>query len=290
MIGALIGDCIGSFWEFSGNKDPAIPLWVPASRFTDDSVCTAAVASWLTAEDRASETLVDRLRHLAMPHLGVGFGNMMVKWLLDAAPHPYGSWGNGSAMRVSPVALVAHNEQELLDLAARSAEITHNHPDAVRGAQAAAWAIRFALERGAPGLLEAVESRFGYDGLTQRDPESERATHLFDVSCKGTVPLALAIAVRAGSFDNAMRWCCSIGGDADTLAAIAGPVCEALYGIPEQHLHNAAIRFQGTALWDAVANVYALPDVRRRLGEWGYRQTPLPATGPQVDRLRLHFT
>lgn len=93
MIGALIGDCVGSIWEYTGNKNPAIPLWSPASHFTDDSVCTAAVANWLTATDPTSEMLVKRFRQMAEPHLDAGFGNKMLDWLLDPNPRPYGSWG-----------------------------------------------------------------------------------------------------------------------------------------------------------------------------------------------------
>ena len=267
MFGALIGDCIGSFWEFSGNKDPAIPLWVPACRFTDDSVCTGAIAAWLADGVDVQTSLHQRGR----ANVSAGFGDRMVAWILSDSPKPYGSWGNGSAMRVSPVALWAENEDELLELARQSAEPTHNHPDAIRGAQATAWAIRTVFEGTAGAeMLAEVEDRFEYEGLVKRDPLSERAAHLFDVSCKGTVPLALSIAVRSGSFDEAMRWCCSMGGDADTLAAIAGPVAEALYGIPRQHLENAWLRYHAEDdIWEAVERVYSHPKVVARLKDWG---------------------
>jgi ADP-ribosyl-[dinitrogen reductase] hydrolase len=224
MFGALIGDCVGSFWGFSGNKDKTIPLWVPACCFTDDSVCTAATAAWLVHDDAKDFTQV--LHQRGRSNSSSGFGAKMMSWLLSNNPTPYGSWGNGSAMRVSPVALWANNETELLDLAARSAMPTHNSEQAIRGAQATAWAIRYALEMPSSAretVLGEVERRFGYVGLSTRDPEAERPTHRFDVSCEGTVPLALAIAVRSGSFDDMLRWCCSMGGDADTLGAIAGP-------------------------------------------------------------------
>lgn len=287
MFGSLIGDCVGSFWEFSGNKDPNIPLWVPASRFTDDSVCTGAVASWLLDGSRPFQ---DVLHERGKIHLSAGFGDRMVAWLLSDRPKPYGSWGNGSAMRVSPVALVAEDNAQLLELAAATAAPTHNHPDAVLGAQAAAWAMRHVLENSDPqAMLKEVEDRFGYAGLAQRDPLLERKDHRFDVSCKGTVPLALAIAARAGSFDETMRWCCSMGGDADTLAAIAGPVAEALYGIPAQHLENARLRFHPEDdIWEAVERIYARPDVQERLKRWGRSTVPaIPATGPRVDHNRL---
>jgi len=271
MWGALIGDCIGSFWEFSGNKDTAIPLWVPACRFTDDSVCTAAIAAWLTHRDGEGVSLEELLHRRAKIHLGAGFGDRMVAWALSEVPKPYGSWGNGAAMRVSPIALVAQSDDEALRLAEESTAPTHNHPESVRGAQATVLAIRHAfLHRDPQALLAFIEGRFGYDGLTQRRHEEERASHVFDVSCAGTVPLALIIAAHAGSFDETMRQCCSMGGDADTLAAIAGPVAEALYGIPRQHLENARRRYHPEDdIFEAVEALYALPEAHVQLQHWG---------------------
>ncbi len=271
MWGSLIGDCIGSFWEFSGNKDSSIPLWVPACRFTDDSVCTGAIAAWLTQRDGERKPLQDVLHQRCRANLSSGFGDRMVAWILSDDPKPYGSWGNGAAMRVSPIALFAQSEDEALRLAEISTRPTHNHPESVRGAQATVLAIRHAFEHRDPdGLLAFIEARFDYEGLTQRRHEDERAAHVFDVSCKGTVPLALSIAARAGSFDDTMRQCCSMGGDADTLAAIAGPVAEALYGIPRQHLENARRRFHAEDdIFEAVEAIYTLPQVQEQLQSWG---------------------
>lgn len=289
MFGALVGDCMGSFWEFSGNKDPAIPLWVPACRFTDDSVCTGAVAAALTSDEPFGKQLHERGRI----HISAGFGDRMVAWLLSDYPKPYQSWGNGSAMRVSPVALWADSEEELLDLAYVSALPTHDSEEGIRGAQAIAWAIRHAFEhRDGPALLVEIERRFAYRNLTVKDPIAERPDHLFDVSCKGTVPMALAIAVRAGSFDEAMRWCCSMGGDADTLASIAGPVAEALYGIPLQHVENARLRFHPEDdIWEAVERIYQAPKVKERLAKWGRESgTVIAATDERrVPPNRLKF-
>ena len=269
MYGALIGDCVGSFWEFSGNKDPDFPLWVPACRFTDDSVCTAAMANWLVDQGQGAGKVLHRV---ARGHVGAGFGNLMTAWLLSDQPKPQKSWGNGSAMRVSPVALWAADEEELLRLARESALPTHHTPEAINGAKATAWAIRQAFEHRDPAaLLLQVEQRFGYEGLSALDPILVRPTHRFDVSCAGTVPLALAIACTAGSFDQTLRLCCSMGGDADTLGAIAGPVAEALYGIPAQHMENARARFPvEDELWEAVEAIYQTPAVKERLTKWGW--------------------
>lgn len=146
MRGALIGDVIGSFWESSRNKNPNIPLWMPTSCFTDDSVCTSAVASWLVD----GQPLVKALQQRGRANPSCGFGGIMMAWVLSPNPQPYQSWGNGSAMRVSPVALWADNDDELLLLAQASAMPTHDSQAAICGAQATAWAIRKALE-GQPG-------------------------------------------------------------------------------------------------------------------------------------------
>jgi len=289
MFGSLVGDCIGSFWEFSGNKDPRIPLWVPASRFTDDSVCTGAVAAWLTQRDGQDIDWTTILHRRCRGNISSGFGDKMVAWILSDTPTPYGSWGNGAAMRVSPIALFASNDDEALVLAEQSTAPTHNHPESIRGAQATVLAIRHAFKHRDPeSLLKFTEERFRYIGLFDRRHEDERSTHVFDVSCAGTVPLALSIAARSGSFDETMRQCCSMGGDADTLAAIAGPVAEALYGIPQQHLDNARRRFHvEDDIWESVEALYALPAVQARLGQWGRAEgTAIAETDPRrIPRL-----
>ena len=280
MLGAVVGDCIGSFWESTYNKNPNIPLWMPTSRFTDDSVCTSAVASWLVD----NKNLVKEFQSRGRSNINAGFGGNFLAWILAPQPRPYQSWGNGSAMRVSPVALWAKDDDHLLDLARESAMPTHDSPQAITGAQATAWAIRKALEGVAgPDILKDVQDRFGYENLTTRDPVAERPGHKFDVSCEGTVPLALAIAVRSGSFDEAMRWCCSMGGDADTLAAIAGPVCEALYGIPSLHVENTRMRcLLNDDILEPVLRVYNHPDVQARLSAWGKQNMIIEKTSESI--------
>ena len=265
MLGALIGDCIGSFWEFSGNKDPSIPLWMPASRFTDDSVCTAAIAEWL----QVGGNLMPILHARGRSNISVGYGGNMYQWLLSEQPKPYGSWGNGAAMRVSPIALWASSDEEAMLLAEHSCAPTHNHPESVRGAQATVFAIRHAFQhQDGPAMLKAVEERFGYL-LSGRNLEAERLPHSFDVSIQGTVPLALLLAVEGGSFDGVMTWCCSMGGDADTLAAIAGPIAEALYGIPTRHVQEARKRFPAEAdIWEIVNALYHTSRSQQNLAQW----------------------
>lgn len=268
MIGAFIGDCAGSAYEFTKNKDPLVDLMPKQAVFTDDTVCTSAIAQWLLSgqSDPASFLL-----SMGRQHLPRGFGAKFIAWLKSDAPLPYGSWGNGSAMRASPVALWALDDAEARALAAASAAPTHGHPDAVAGAQALVLSIRWAMSGMAlDDILDRVEREFGYEGLSARDPEAERATHKFDVSCSGTVPLALACCARGGSFEGAIRLCVSMGGDADTLAAIAGPVAEALWGVPEELFEKAAMRShpEDRAL-EPILAIYGHPRVRGRINAGG---------------------
>jgi ADP-ribosylglycohydrolase len=271
MFGALVGDCIGSFWEPSLNKDPGIPLWIPACHFTDDSVCTGAVAAWLLEDPEASvDGLTQRLHDRGRQHLDCGFAERMRAWVESDAPEPYGSWGNGAIMRVSPIALFAQSDEEALALAERSTAPTHNCPESVQAAQAIVWAIRQAFQHRDPVRLVAeVSERFGYPGMTTLNMDQERHEHVFDVTAQGTAPLAVVIAAQAGSFRAAMNTCCSLGGDADTLAATAGPIAEALYGVPEVDVAEARRRFSpDDGLWEPVAALYAHPQVQANLLAW----------------------
>lgn len=273
MIGAFVGDCIGSEYEFpfGVHRNPDVPLFTPKSRFTDDTVCTSAIAQWLiSGESDATNALWE----MARLHVARGFGGKFLEWSRTDNPQPYGSWGNGSAMRVSPCALWATSDAEAMDLARRSAEPTHGHPDAVNGAQAVALAIRWAMcGVDIHDINERVERDFGYAGLRSMNPAALRATHKFDVSCAGTVPLALACCQAGGSFEGAMRLCISMGGDADTLAAIAGPVCEALWGIPEDLFNQASeLSKLGDRALEPILAIYGHPRVRSRINGGGVGQ------------------
>lgn len=268
MIGAFVGDCAGSEWEFTRNKNVNIELFSPAAQFTDDSVCTAAISQWLlSGKEDAGPFLLEMGRF----HLGRGFGGKFLEWLRSDRPEPYGSWGNGSAMRASACALWGANDQEAMDLARRSAIPTHGHPDAVAGAQALAMAIRWTMQGlPLPAVLGKVESAFSYPGLCSLNPDEVRPSHRFDVSCAGTVPLALACASHGGSFEGAMRLCLSMGGDADTLAAIAGPVAEAAWGIPNELFEKAsALCGPEDMVLEPILAIYGHPKVRGRINGGG---------------------
>lgn len=244
MKGALVGDCAGSFWENSYNKMVFPQWWVPSCHFTDDSICSLITMEWLLSGEHTVEAYGKLLKERTQPYLNRGFASKFRAWARDPESQAYGSWGNGSVMRVSPVALWAKTSQEAIHLAEISAMPTHNSPEAVRGAKTIAWALWHILEGASPErVLEGVEREFGYE-VMGLNPDEWRPHALFDVSCKGTVPLALAIALKAESFDHGLSWCFSMGGDADTLGAVAGPFLEARFGIPEQHWINTVSRFK----------------------------------------------
>ena len=226
MFGAIAGDIIGSLYERNNLKSKKFPLFSPGAGFTDDTVCTLAVADCLIHEgDFASY-----LRQYVRRHPNRGYGQKFRHWAFSHEG-PYNSWGNGSAMRVSPVAHFARDEKELLDLAEQSASVSHNHPDAIAGAQAVALAIWMAkLGEEIEVIRKEVSNRFRYD-LT-RTVDEIRPNYSFDVSCAGSVPEAITCALEASDFEDAIRNAVSIGGDSDTIACIAGAIAECLFDKP----------------------------------------------------------
>jgi len=229
MLGAIIGDVIGSVHEGAGTKTKDFPLFVPRSTFTDDSVLTVAIAEWiLTGQD-----LVDLLHAYFHDYPGRGYGGMFLDWAHDRLRQPYNSFGNGSAMRVSPVGFAFETMEEVLAWSERSAAVTHNHPEGIRGAQATAAAIYLARRgQDKDQIRRTIESQFGYDLGARLD--EIRPTYRFDETCQKTVPQALAAFFESTSYEDAIRNAISLGGDADTLACITGGIAEAYYGgVPE---------------------------------------------------------
>lgn len=226
MLGALAGDIVGSRFEGHAGPPRDFTLFHPTCRFTDDSVCTLAVAEALLAKRDFAATF----RAFVRRHPRRGYGGMFLRWALaDDAP-AYGSWGNGAPMRVAAVGWLARDEAEALELAAAQAAVSHDHPAAVSAAQAVALAI-FMLRRGTSRetLRLRLEREFGYD----LEPASALTGGGFDVSAAGTVPPALAAALTAAGWEGAVRTAVCLGGDTDTLACIAGAVAEAACGLPE---------------------------------------------------------
>jgi len=225
MIGAIAGDIIGSVYESHPIKTKDFPLFHPRCRFTDDSVLTIAVAQAILTDGDYRRWVWEMGRRY--PH--AGYGGSFIAWLYSNDPQPYNSWGNGSAMRVGPVGWAFDTVDDVLREAARTAEISHNHPEGIKGAQAAALSVFLARTTRDKGLMKKeIAGRFGYD--LNRTVDRIRPSYGFDVSCQGTVPEAIISFLDAGGYEDAVRNAVSLGGDSDTLACITGAVAEAYYG------------------------------------------------------------
>ena len=225
MIGAIAGDIIGSVYERHPIKTKQFPLFHPLGRFTDDSVLTVAIAKAIL-EDVDYLTAV---REMGRRYPHAGYGATFFQWLTTKHPQPYNSWGNGAAMRVSPVGFAFQDEKTVLQEARRTADITHNHPEGIKGAQATALAIFLGRTTKDKALIrDEISKRFGYD-LTP-SIETIRPTYRFDISCQGTVPQAIIAFLDATDYEDAVRNAVSLGGDSDTLACICGGIAQAYYG------------------------------------------------------------
>jgi ADP-ribosylglycohydrolase len=231
MLGAIAGDIIGSVHEFAGTKSTDFELFVPGSRFTDDTVLAVAVADCLlTGSD-----YVDAFHDYFLAYPNAGYGLRFLDWVSAGNRQPYNSYGNGSAMRVPAVGYAFDSLDDVLAQAARSAVVTHNHPEGIKGAQATAAAIFMARQGETKARIKhSLERMFGYDLSGRLD--MLRLTYEFDESCQGTVPAALIAFLESHDYEDAVRNAISLGGDADTLACITGAVAEAHYGGLPPHI------------------------------------------------------
>jgi ADP-ribosylglycohydrolase len=237
MLGAIIGDIVGSIYEHDNIKTKDFPLFAEGATFTDDTVCNVAIADGLLS----GGDFADHLRTWVRRYPHADYGGMFLRWAFADDRGPYGSWGNGSAMRVSPVAHAITETEAAMLMARQSAIVTHDHPEAVIGAQAVTMTIRLALGGQSRDLIRnAVEQRFGYD--LSETVDSIRSWYAFDVSCRGTVPPAIICALEATNFEDSLRNAVSIGGDTDTLACITGGIAEAMFGIPGWIAEETMIR------------------------------------------------
>lgn len=229
LLGAIAGDMIGSVYEFFPHKNTDFPLFNEYSDYTDDTVMTVANAEWLLVGDNLYEILKDYGRR----YPSAGYASLFKEWLKSDDAQPYNSWGNGSAMRVSPIGWAFETLDETLDFAKKSAEITHNHPEGIKGAQATAACIFMARKGNSKQeIKEYIEETFGYN--LSRTCDEIRPTYLFDGSCQGTVPESIIAFLESTDFESAIRLTVSLGGDADTMGAITGAIAEAYYGgVPE---------------------------------------------------------
>ncbi|HEY0791787.1 MAG TPA: ADP-ribosylglycohydrolase family protein [Chthoniobacterales bacterium] len=225
MIGAILGDIIGSPYEHRNYKGTDFALFSDHSRFTDDTVLTVAVADALLHGQPYAETFVEYF--FAYPK--AGYGGTFIQQASTGKLHPYHSWGNGSAMRVCPVGFAFDTAEAVLAEAKRSAEVTHNHPEGIKGAQATALAVFLARQGETKAFIKnQIVSRFGYDLSPSLDVI--RSTYRFDVSCQGSVPQALTAFLESTGYEDAVRKAVSLGGDSDTIACIAGGIAHAFFG------------------------------------------------------------
>ena len=258
MLGAIIGDIVGSRFEFHNIKSKDFALFTERSAATDDSIMTLAVAKAIMETDRAIKArageagefarlleaqAVKTMRELGRRYPNRGYGGNFHRWLFSETPEPYGSYGNGAAMRITPVGDIARSEEEARLLSLAVTGVTHNHPEGFKGAEAVAVAV-FMARQGA--LKDEIRQKIsGVYYPLDFTIQGIRDDYRFDVSCQGTVPQAIAAFLESESFEDALRTAISLGGDSDTLAAITGSVAEAYYGVPEDLARTALSYLDG---------------------------------------------
>jgi ADP-ribosyl-[dinitrogen reductase] hydrolase len=225
MIGAIAGDVIGSVFEFNNTLSTSFPLFGERSHFTDDTVLTVAVADCLLGRG----DFVSRFKLHGRKYPRAGYGCNFYTWLFSDDTRAYNSFGNGSAMRVAPIGFACETLEDTLRMARESAEVTHNHPEGIKGAQAVAAAIFLARTGASKSELKSeIHTRFGYS--LERSLDDIRPSYFFNETCPGSVPEAITAFLESSSYEDAVRLSVSIGGDSDTIACIAGGIAQSFYG------------------------------------------------------------
>lgn len=240
MLGAIIGDIIGSIYEWNRIKTKDFPLFIEDCFFTDDTVMTLAIGE-AVARGGQKKDFIQCMKKLGRQYPDAGYGGYFNEWLFTDDERPYNSYGNGSAMRVSACGYACNTLDDVEELAARSASVTHNHPEGIKGAKAVAACIFLARMHQSKEAIKAyIESAYRYD--LSRELESIRPLYTFNETCMETVPEAIIAFLESDSFEDAIRNAVSLGGDSDTLAAITGSIAEAYYGIPKD-LEDQALSY-----------------------------------------------
>lgn len=232
VLGVICGDIIGSEYEWHPTKKYDFELFCEDATITDDTVCTIAVADALIS----GTPIAEKLKEWCRKYFRAGYGGTFRRWILSDSMAPYNSWGNGSAMRVSSAAVVGKTLEEVMDLARKSAEVTHNHPQGIIGAQATAAAIFMAMNGATKEQIKlGIAGTMDYD--LDRSYASIQPDYRFDVSCQGSVPESIICFLEGDDYESTIRKAIAMGGDADTMAAIAGGIAAAYYGsIPDEIL------------------------------------------------------
>ena len=238
MIGAIIGDIVGSRFEFNNRLSKEFEFFHPSCEFTDDTVMTCAVAQALMDSkpdySDLSEKAVEAMQRIGRQFPDCGYGARFIDWMFSDDPKPYNSCGNGSAMRISPVGFAARDVEEAKKLSAAVTCISHNHPEGMKGAEATAVAIVMARQGKSKKEIRAAMEEYYDLGTTVEENRTQCLGHGSEI-CQVSVPQALACFFEGESFEDVIRNCISIGGDSDTIAAIAGGIAEAFYGVPEKY-------------------------------------------------------
>ena len=231
LLGTIAGDTIGSIYEFDPIKDYDFVLLDSEMEYTDDSILSIAVAEWLMDDPELThQSLIEHLQHWGQKYRDPkgSYGNMFYQWLFDKNPQPYHSWGNGSAMRVSATGFAFSNLEETRRAARISSEVTHNHPEGIKGAEATAAAIFLARTGKSKDEIKAyISTEFGYD--LNRTCNDIRPAYQFEASCQETVPQSIIAFLDSEDYEDAIRLTISLGGDADTMGAITGAIAFAYY-------------------------------------------------------------
>jgi ADP-ribosylglycohydrolase len=254
MLGAIIGDMAGSVYEMHNIHTTEFPFYHPFSQFTDDTVLTVALAESLLTGEEYARLLKSYFRRYPR----AGFGGAFIRWAQSPSYEPYYSYGNGSAMRVSPIGWAYDTLEETLEQAEKSAAVTHNHPEGIQGAKSVASAVFLARQGESKAVIrDYCENAFGYE-LSQ-SIEWLRVNYTFDVSCQGSVPQAIIAFLESDNFEDAVRKAISIGGDSDTIACIAGAIAHGYYrDIPSEILKGMYDRLDApmTETVRAFSNAY----------------------------------
>lgn len=234
MLGAIIGDIVGSRFERHNCKSKEFDLFTPKCHFTDDTAMTVAIANALLECEGdytdLSNHAIRCMQEIGQRYPNAGYGQIFYLWLHRKNPEPYWSYGNGSAMRVSPVAYVAKTEKECIQLAKAVTQVSHDHPEGVKGAEAAALATWGALNGATKSMIrKRIEDQYYILDFTI---DEIRSNYHFDASCQGSVPQAIEAFLESEDFEDAIRIAVSLGGDSDTIAAITGGIAGAYYGVP----------------------------------------------------------
>ena len=240
MYGAILGDMVGAPYEFDrGNKSKDFEMWNRRVQFTDDTVMTIAVADAILTvgpdaeEKEMKKALVSKMQAWGNKYPNAGYGGRFIYWLGSSNPEPYGSYGNGSAMRVASVGWLYDTLEKTREVAGWTAEVTHNHPEGIKGAEATASVIFMARNGATKGeIKEYVEKEFDYD--LSRTCDEIRPGYHHDESCQKTVPEAITAFLEGEDFEDVIRTAVSLGGDCDTLTCIAGGMAEAFYSVPTE--------------------------------------------------------